>query len=103
MSSSTSASRRSTRGSGSSSTREAAAALAYVECVWDLALAVQEATVFKVQMEYIDQKIKEVQEMPGPDLTENEAHELATWRDDNRAKMDAWVTKSEVTVSIHPD
>ncbi|KAK0106878.1 hypothetical protein ONS95_003599 [Cadophora gregata] len=76
---------------------EAAATRAYVECVWDLAKATQEAIVFKVQIKNIEKQIKEVIDNPwGPHLTEGETHELNKWRNQLRPKMLSWVTNSEV-------
>ncbi|KAH7407965.1 hypothetical protein BKA64DRAFT_721705 [Cadophora sp. MPI-SDFR-AT-0126] len=85
------------RASGLANASEAGAARAYVELLWDLAKAEQEALVFKVRVQHIEKQIKEVIDSPyGPGLTENETQELSTWRKEMRPKMRIWVAKSDI-------
>ncbi|PVH81873.1 hypothetical protein DL98DRAFT_587190 [Cadophora sp. DSE1049] len=98
MSSSASSSRRPyDRASGPANTSEAASARVYVEVLWNLAKAEQEALVFKVRVEHIEKCIKEIIDSPyGPSLTDGETQELTTWRNETRPKMRTWVTKSDI-------
>lgn len=84
-------------------TRSINAAREYLECLWNKARAEQNAVVFKLRVEYIERKIKEIEEQDDDDNDEPalsivDAAEWIAWRENISQLMDSWVSRSEVKV-----
>ncbi|KAG4432272.1 hypothetical protein IFR05_012239, partial [Cadophora sp. M221] len=84
-------------------TRSINAARGYLECLWDKARAEQNAVVFKVRVQYIGRKIRELEEQDNKDDDEPavsiaEAAEWIAWRENIDESMDVWVSRSDVAI-----